>query len=294
MRAVAAGGSVRAAADQLKLHHSTVIRRVEQLERELETLVFTRTPHGLELTSEGTAVLAHAEKIQKEVNQLELAVQGSDQKYAGIVRITMPDILAVGFLMEDFAQFSEQYPDIEVMFIPSHVTLDIASREADIAIRVTENPPGDLVGKKVANFSLGVYAHENYLKNHDPVHHPETCHWIGWGETGRDMQGLKEELYPKVPVKSRCDSVLLQLSAVKSGVGMALLPCGVADQETGLVRLSEQIYKAGSELWILTHPDLRYAARIKVLMKFLGECFSKRAALLLGDAQVPVAKLSSL
>jgi len=277
MRAVASGGSVRAAAELLSLHHSTVIRRVEQLERELGTLVFSRTPRGLELTLEGTMVLEHAERIQLEMNNLELAVQGSDQKFEGKVRITMPDILAVGFVMEDFAKFTEKYPAIELVFIPSHITLDIAGREADIAIRVTSSPPEDLIGRHVGSYSLGVYAHEAYLAKHDPEKNPETCHWIGWEEAGGKVVSIKQNLYPDVPMRTSCDSVLLQLSAVKSGVGMALLPCGIADLEPGLVRLSEEIYEPGFDIWILTHPDLRFAARIKVLMDFLSDSFRRNA-----------------
>ena len=291
MRAVASGGSVRAAAELLNLHHSTIIRRVEQLERELGTLVFARTPRGLELTLEGTMVLEHAERIQLEMDNLELTVQGSDQKFAGKVRITMPDILAVGFVMQDFAKFTGQYPDIELVFIPSHVTLDIAAREADIAIRVTSNPPEDLIGKQVGSFTLGVYVHEDYLKHHDPVSNPEACHWIGWGDPTGHNGSTKQQLFPKVPMRTSCDSVLLQLSAVKSGVGMALLPCGIADREAGLVRISDELDQPDFEIWILTHPDLRFTARIKVLMDFLSDSFSRNAHMLRGlePAILPVA-----
>jgi len=292
MRAVASGGSVRAAADLLSLHHSTIIRRVEQLERELGTLVFTRTPRGLELTLEGTLVLEHAERIQLEMNNLELEVQGSDQKFEGKVRITMPDILAVGFLMEDFAKFTEEYPEIELVFIPSHVTLDIAAREADIAIRVTSSPPEDLIGRHVGSYSLGVYAHKDYLATHDPETKPKNCHWIGWGEAGGHAVSIKQDLFPAVPVRTSCDSVLLQLSAVKSGVGMALLPCGIADLEPGLVRISDEIYEPGFDIWILTHPDLRFAARIKVLMDFLADSFKRNAHILRAQSAVILPAVS--
>ena len=280
MRAVASGGSVRAAAELLSLHHSTIIRRVEQLERELGTLVFTRTPRGLELTFEGTMVLEHAERIQQEMNNLELEVQGSDQKFEGKVRITMPDILAVGFVMEDFAKFTEQYPEIELVFIPSHVALDIAAREADIAIRVTSSPPEDLIGRQVGSYSLGVYAHKDYLARHDPQVNPKKCHWIGWEEAAGNADSLKQDLFPDVPIRTSCNSVLLQFAAVKSGVGMALLPCGIAGREPGLVRISDEIYQPGFDIWILTHPDLRFAARIKALMDFLSDSFRRNAHML--------------
>ncbi len=291
MRAVASGGSVRAAAELLNLHHSTVIRRVEQLEKELGTLVFTRTPRGLELTLEGSMVLEHAERVQQEMDNLELRVQGSDQKFAGKVRITMPDILAVGFVMQDFAKFTSLYPDIELVFIPSHVNLNIAAREADIAIRVTTKPPEDLIGKLVGKFTLGVYVHEDYLKLHDPVKNPEACHWIGWGDSVGHNGLVKQQLFPNVPMRTSCDSVLLQLSAVKSGVGMALLPCGIADREPGLVRISDELNQADSEIWILTHPDLRFTARIKVLMDFLSDSFHRNAHMLRGveTTRIPAA-----
>lgn len=280
--ALANGGSVRAAALTLGVHHSTVARRLDHLETQVGVVLFTRTPQGLRLSREAEPVLERARRIETEVKALELGLIGKDQRLEGSVRVTMPDAVAVGFLMRELADFTRAYPDIDLEFLPTYENLDLSRREADLAIRITEHPPEHLIGRPVGRFAVGVYASHAYLDQHDPKHAPATCNWITWARADGFDSAIKAEYFPEVPSRTRCQNVLLQISAAVAGVGLALLPCGLGDRHPDLVRVEPVRPIEAQEIWLLTHPDLRSAARVSTLMSFLAAAFERNRDLLMG------------
>ena len=280
---LAAGKSVRSAASLLGIHHSTVARRLEQLEERLGVLLFTRTPRGLKLTREGEAIVISAERVEQEVEEIQRRVAGSDKALAGPVRITLPDAMAGSFLMQEFARFSQSYPDIELEFLPSYALLDIGQREADIAIRATSKPPEHLIGRRLGSFSVTVYASREYMREHDPQGAPESCNWIAWSHVDDRFREFKAHEFPQIPVKTLCNNASLRLAAVEAGMGLAVLPCAMGDSHKDLVRVSRREPVLGQEIWLLTHPDLRNTARVRVLSAFIVEAFRNSEAALLGD-----------
>jgi DNA-binding transcriptional LysR family regulator len=287
--AAASEGSVRAAAESLGVHPSTVTRRLDQFESRLGVILFNRTHAGLTITPDGAEVIRSVERVADELGAVERLLMGRDQKMAGVIRITLPDVMAITFLMEDFAAFSALYPEIELELIPGYQILDLARREADVAIRVTDHPPEDLIGRPVASYSVGVYASEDYLAYHDPVAQPEHCAWIegaasGPGDISRE---IRLQHFPRTPVRMRCENVLLQMSAVQADVGLAVLPCGLADSVPGVARLPHIAPVTAQQIWMLTHPDLRGASRVRALTEFLVEAFKGHQARLSGtDVQL--------
>jgi DNA-binding transcriptional LysR family regulator len=279
---VARGGSVRAAAQDLGIHHSTVARRIDQFEKRLGALLFNRTPEGLKLSAHGEAVYRQAERVQDEIDGIERSLWGRDRRLAGEVRITFPDAVGVGFLMAELAAFRAEYPDIALEFIASDDPLNLGRREADLAIRVTRQPPEHLIGRPLGSFAVAVYASGEYLARRDGVVRPEQCNWIAW-EASRTMgEEVRQRLFPTMPSTVRCPNALLQLAAAKAGLGVALLPCGIADRDPDLVRIAPDEPIEALPIWLLTHPDLRGAARIKVLMQWIVAAFARNSDLLMG------------
>src|SRR5215467_8526942 len=111
--AVGRGGSVRAAAERLKVNHSTVLRRIAQLEEHFGAQMFEKLPSGYRLTDAGQEVLALAEQMEASSNQLETRVFGRDQGVRGLLRVTLAQTLATHLLMPDFADFAQLHPEIE-------------------------------------------------------------------------------------------------------------------------------------------------------------------------------------
>ena len=134
--AVARGGSVRAAAERLGVNHSTVLRRIAQLEERLGAHMFERLPSGYRLTAAGEEVLELASQMEASSNQLETRVFGRDQSVRGLLRVTLAPPLATHLLMPDFADFARLHSDIEMEILSSGELANLTNREADVAIRV--------------------------------------------------------------------------------------------------------------------------------------------------------------
>jgi DNA-binding transcriptional LysR family regulator len=134
--AVARGGSVRAAAERLEVNHSTVLRRIAQLEERLGARMFEKLPSGYRLMDAGEEVLEFAEQMEASSNQLETRVFGRDQRVRGLLRVTLPSTLATHLLMPDFADFGRLHPEIEMEILSADEPVNLTNRQADVAIRV--------------------------------------------------------------------------------------------------------------------------------------------------------------
>src|SRR5262249_24075783 len=158
--AVARGGSVRAAAEGLGVNHSTVLRRIAQLEERLGARMFERLPSGYRLTAAGEEVLEFADQMEASSQRLETRVFGRDQSVRGLLRVTLAPPLATRLLMPDFADFARLHPDIEMEISPSGELANLTNREADVAIRVVydrKTLPLNLHGQKGPELFGGVY-----------------------------------------------------------------------------------------------------------------------------------------
>jgi DNA-binding transcriptional LysR family regulator len=281
--ALARAGSVRAAAAALGVHHSTVTRRLDQFEKMLGARLFDRTPEGLKLSHHGAAVLARAEGVEGQIEAIERTLFGRDERLAGTVKLTFPDAMGVGFLMRELARFAAQYPEIGLEFIASDVALNLGRREADVAIRVTRRPPEHLIGRPLGRVRLAVYASQEYLAAQDPVLAPETCNWIAWSAVGSMGEGVRQQLFPAVPSRMVCPNALMLLAAAEAGVGIALLPCALGDQSPSLVRIGADDVIEGLPIWLLVHTDLRNAARVQAVTRWIAAAFARNEDLLMGQ-----------
>lgn len=281
--AVARRGSIRGAAELLSVNASTVSRRIDAYEKKLGVRLFERLPTGYILTSAGEDMLGSAERIEDEVASLNRNLIGRDTQLNGTLRVTMPAALATHLLMPDFAAFGAKYPRIELEFAVSSEEFNLSKREADVAIRITDNPPEFLVGRNITKISKAIYASEDYLARHDPENHPESLNWIGWEDSEAFPQWVKNSRFSKAPIHHQTNDLLVQLEAARSGMGLAILPCFMADPVAGLRRLS--IYSADfcGDIWILTHKDLRSTARVRTFMDFMVKAFDKHRDLLIGN-----------
>lgn len=280
--AVARRGSVRAAADALDVNHSTVSRRIRAFEKKLGVRLFERLPTGYVTTPSGEDMLQAALRLERDILALERQVLGRDTQLTGDLRVTMPDVLATKLLMPDLTSFAQTYPGIDLEVIVSDENFNLTKREADVAIRLTNDPPEHLVGRRLFTHSIAVYATVNYLAQHEPGHVPSSLEWIGWGDVGRDPKWIQATPFPSVPVRHRLNNVLLQLEAVKSGLGISILPCFVGDQEPSLRRLPPGIPKPSRAIWLLTHADLRTTARVRSFIDFMARAIKAHQQLLEG------------
>src|ERR1700677_4288935 len=164
--AVARGGSVRAAAERLGVNHSTVLRRIAQLEERLGVHMFEKLPSGYRLRAAGEEVLEFADQMEASSHRLETRVFGRDQSVRGLLRVTLAPTLATHLLLPDFADFARLYPEVEIEVLSVEEPVNLTNREADVAIRVVYDRnalPLNLHGVKGPELFGGVYMSRDLL-----------------------------------------------------------------------------------------------------------------------------------
>ena len=284
---VAKAGSVRAASNELKVSHSTVGRRIEQLEENIGTKLFDRTPDGYQITNAGENILSSAKKMDEEVNNIRRTVVGGDAKLEGPIVVTLPDIAAIHIYMDDFATFQSLYPKISLEIRTSYEVFDLSRREADVAIRMLSNqssPPDYLIGRKLAAVHQAAFAHRDYLRGKDPSDSNSGLSWLGWEDNERMTDIINRAGYPLLPIRGVFPNVLTQLSACQHQMGIALLPCLIGDADPNLERLPPGTSISTYDVWLLSHPDLRDTARIRVFREFIAERTAEKSKILAGVA----------
>jgi DNA-binding transcriptional LysR family regulator len=256
--AIARSGSLSGAARALDLEHSTVFRRLEEIERRLGTTLFERSRSGYQAN-------AHGEAVAEAARAMEEAALAAERRVLG----EMLGTYLLPRLLEDFLL---AHPQIEVEVDIANRAVDLGRREADLALRATMAPPEDLIAREVGEIGSAIYA-TPALRHRLGADAPlESLPWIGFdGAMGGVLQARwMRETLPQVRPRLRMDSFLAIIQAAALGVGVAALPAFAAAQEPRLIRISEPLPVA-MNVWLLTHPDVRGNARVRALLQHIAE-----------------------
>ena len=281
--AVARAGSVRAAAERLGVNHSTVLRRIAQLEERLGAHMFEKLPSGYRLTEAGEEVLELADRMEASSHQLETRVLGRDQSVRGLLRVTLAPPLATHLLMPEFADFARLYPDIEMEILSSGELANLTNREADVAIRVVydrKTLPLNLHGLKGPDVFGGIYMSRDRLAAWR-AGAPDPIRWIVISIHGiPDWAHEGEVRTAEVPF--RVTDAEAQIVAVRQGLGMTTLPCFVGDADPLLARVPGTNLHMYGTLWLLTQGEARKTKRVRLFTEFVSRSLAAHATLLAG------------
>ena len=274
--AVTQTGSLSAAARKLHVNHATVFRRIAQIEKDLGVRLFERTAGRYVATPAGEELAAAGAAMEQTAERSLLKVAGRDLRPSGVVRITTTDSFATTLLNPVLALCRVRYPHIALHIGIDNNMLDLSKRDADIAVRPTLRPPAYLIGKRIAPLAFTVYGAAHYLENSTATALSEH-HWIGLGESQERHRSLLwlQKTIPLDQVGYRIDGFANIARACADGLGLAVLPCFLGDSVASLRRVHEPIPDLASELWVLTHPDLRETARIKTVFQILHQELGK-------------------
>jgi DNA-binding transcriptional LysR family regulator len=286
--AVARGGSVRAAAGRLGVNHSTVLRRIAQLEERLGAQMFEKLPSGYRLTAAGEEVLELANQMEASSHQLETRVFGRDQGVRGLLRVTLAPTLATHLLMPDFADFARLHPDIEMEIQSSGELANLTNREADVAIRVVydrKTLPLNLHGLKGPEVFGGVYISRDRLAAWR-TGAPDPLRWIVISSHGIPDWASEGEVSAQDPHKQgalfRITDSQAQIVAVRQGLGITTLPCFVGDADPLLARVPGVDLHLYGTLWLLTQGETRKTKRVRLFTEFVSRRLAAYAPLLAG------------
>lgn len=271
----------------LHLDPSTVGRRLLKLEAQLGARLFDKTKEGYVLTEAGSRLLPRAERIEQEALSVERQVVGEDGRLHGIVRLAATEVLAARFVAPHLRRFRERYPDIQLDLICSDELVNLSRREADVALRLSRPTQDELFIKRLAVLRLGLYASKDYVERNGMPTGAFEGHQLICFPARPPFQAENSWLQTqagKAQIVSRVDSVPAMYSATRAGIGIALLPCLIADEDPRLLRVPHGVAPEPREIWQAVHKDLKDSARVRAVLEFLGQILSGPAGNEAGQA----------
>ncbi|MGI9355665.1 MAG: LysR family transcriptional regulator [Rhizobiaceae bacterium] len=257
--AVAREGSFSNAANRLGVQHSTVSRRIRALEEKLAAPLIERKASGYVLTEAGKELEDSALRIERELLSFEGAIGDHSDSAAGELRVTAILNIASTVLMPYFARFSSAHPKIQLNVQVTNDSVRLSEREADIAIRQTNNPGETLIGTRLATIASAVYGSRDYCAAIKSGEAAEK--WIGV-DCCENHRTWTKHAWPKADHEFYVDETSLTLAALKEGLGVGFLPCFLGDSDPDLERFREPETQHNLGLWLLYHRDLRNTKRV--------------------------------
>jgi DNA-binding transcriptional LysR family regulator len=277
VKSIAEARSLVGAAERLGVNHSTVFRRLAAVESAVGARLFERSRAGYEPTAAGDEMIALASTMAESVLEFERRVAGRDIKPTGELSVTVPGAVGLYFMPAILAQFRGQYPAVVVELILSNQTLDLSRRDADVAIRLTNDPPETLVGRRICTGRWAVYCRGDIAASlgAEPI---ESATFIGFsnnmGPTSA-RRWMEANVGPE-RIVAKANSAHCMLELALEGIGAALLPCFLGDRTPDVTRIGYLLPELDVGLWMLTHSDLRRSARVRAFMDFAGAELTKQ------------------
>lgn len=272
--AIADTGSLSGAGKRLNISHATVFRRLNEMEARLGVALFERSRTGYTPNAAGDELALVASRVESQILAAERRLAGQDLKLSGTIRLTTTDTLFSGLLASILAEFRKEYRDIDLEVVVSNQVHSLSKREADIALRPTQNPPETLVGRRLGTIQQAVYGQRlHWQETQTPLLRLNQPDWIGPDHHMGDIH--LESWMEKHDLNKHChyriDSMQGIQMAIRHSTCVAVLPCYLGDSDSSLLRLTDPIPSLAVPLWLLTHPDLRRANRIRVFTQIIGE-----------------------
>jgi len=273
--AIADSGSLAGAARSLGLNHSTVFRRLNALEADLNVRVFDRLATGYVLTPVGERMVELARDADTAVQTIERELAGQDLEPTGIVRLTTAPNIARTIVPDALKALRKTHPGIVVETLVGDSDYDLNRREADLALRATTRPPDHLVGRRVMQLRWWVCGPSTGRGRA-----PQSAGALG----GFPLIGADEammrldafrwlERHYRDDIVARANDLSTMAALTIAGIGYSVLP---SDQDNRRMKRLFGVPGIGGELWLLTHPDLRHVRRIRAVWDALADAAGRR------------------
>ena len=279
--AVAEAGSFTHAGESLNLSQSAISRQISGLEQSLNIPLFHRHARGLILTEQGEDLYLTAHDIFHKISMTEARLTESKERPEGPLKITTTIGFGSVWLTPRIKEFMDLYPEINLTIILVYDDLDLAMREADVAIRLTPPRQPDLIQRHLMKIHYSCYASPEYLQLHGMPKIPEDLdehHLVTFGEEVGDQTDLLPALnfLQGVGAKGKRRKPALQVNniygiyrAVRSGVGIGALPDYFTEGSPNLVHILPELQSPETDVYFVYPEELKQSARIAVFRDFL-------------------------
>ena len=275
--ALAREGTISAAGRLLNVKHTTVARRIEALETSLGTRLFDKSRSGYAMTQAAEDLYQQVASMEEKVRTIDRQSANQDSALAGPLKLTIAFELANRLIIPKMEDFCQRFPDIDMQLLMTKSLVDLAAMEADLAIRMTPNPPDYLVGREIMKLHHGIYASQEYLQQRSR----KTRVVLFESENKRPDWVKKHVSDPEISL--RVDDVGSMAVAVANGFGLAKLPCFIGDTQPELVRLDFKMPPSDWGIWVLNHVELRTTARVRACKEHLISVLEDQHDLIIGN-----------
>jgi len=278
------GGSFSTAARELRMDQTTVGRRIAVLEASLGVKLFRRGRDGLTLTSAGQAVVEHASRMEQDALALDRAVRGQDTAVGGVVRVTTLESFGARFLAPRLGPLRAKHPSLAIDVHTENRSLNLSRREADLAVRFARPVQDGLVARKIGAVAYALYGAPAYVEARGGKRSARDL-------ASHDLLGFDDDLsfIPEAVWLSqnagaarvvRSNSVAVLEAGAVAGLGLAVLPCFIADGRADLERVVSAVVMR--DLWLVVHAELRGVPRVRAVTDFIAQIVREGEGLLLG------------
>ncbi len=284
--AVARAGSVTKAASALGVDKATVSRRIASLEEALGVLLFSRAAGRWSPTPAGAALLAGVAEMSQRVDDLVAAASRDDTRLEGLVTLTAPPFFLSEVLAPALPGFRAEHPRIELAVVASQAVLNLAQREADVAVRTGAQAQMSLSVRRAGKIGMALYASRPYLAERG---RPRDQNLVGHTLLSFDpvYSGPSFAWLPAAAARAetalRANDVGILHAAARAGLGIATLPCLLGDRDPELVRATKD--HGVDSVWLASPPEVAGLARVRAVSGLIVELFERNAAAFAGVAR---------
>lgn len=269
---VARLGTVSGAAEVLGVHHATVIRHIDTLEKRLGARLFQRHARGYTPTEAGRDLLLVAQTTDEQFGQLASRIKGQGETVAGELVVTS----LAGFsplLTPVLVSFQRQHPDLVVRFLTDMRLFRLDYGEAHVAIRAGAAPEEpDNVVQPLVRIRHALYAARSYVAAHGVPSGPEDFarHRFVGADVPRAPyhRWLRDHVAPE-RITFRASEVAALEDGVRAGAGIGFLPVMSAGE--ALVEVLPPRPDWEAPLWLVTHVDLHRTLKVRSFLSHLKE-----------------------
>lgn len=284
-------GRLVPAAKRLRADHTTVSRRIAELERALHCKLFDRNPNGFMLTDAGQKLFAYAESMENNALAISENVGGIATEPGGRVRIATMEVIGSFYLAPRLTKLRESFPAIRIELVTERHLINLTKREADISLSFAQMVGPKLVSEKIGTFQLRLYASPSYIQRHGlpssiaELDQHDFVDYIDGYVSIPEVRWLHDVLIPS-RVVFESSSMIAQQNAAAAGLGMVLLPSFSAALDSRLVPILVDDVSVMRTIWLTAHEDHQYLSRMKTVKRFIKTLVAEDQAFLNGGQPI--------
>lgn len=278
---------------RLELDHSTVSRRVRRFEAELNSQLFERSTRGYRLTAAGEQLRSFAERMERQAAGALENISNQNLQVSGAIRLGVTEGFGTWVITPLLTAFTARYPEVTVDLLALPRVVNLSRHEADLAITIERPGNSEMVVSRLCDYRLMLYGQREFLQKCTPLQDLNALCGVPLVGYVDDLIFSDQLCYldplinclpnrPKFALRST--SIITQLHAARAGIGLAILPCFMAEQDPCLQAVLCDEVEVVRSFWIAARSEQRELLRVQLLWQFLRDAVEINQSFLMGNS----------